>query len=75
MSALELSVEAVNVAMPSVAVEFLIAYMDALRHLGRHADALGVFDRTISVARRYRNRADNPVCLRHVRTAFQRKPE
>ncbi|PMS32245.1 transcriptional regulator [Trinickia symbiotica] len=53
---LEATLDAVDVAMPSVAVIFLIPYIDALRHLERYADALAAFDRAMSIVRRYRDR-------------------
>jgi DNA-binding SARP family transcriptional activator/tetratricopeptide (TPR) repeat protein len=56
VSALEAAVEAVNVAMPSVAALFLIPYMETLTHLARYDDALRTFDTALAIARRYRDR-------------------
>ena len=53
---IEATLDAVNVAMPSAAAIFLVPYMDALRHLGRYADALAAFERAMSIVRGYRDR-------------------
>jgi len=56
LGALEAAVDAVNVAMPSVAVNFMLPYMDALIHLARYEDAVQVSHTILGIARRYRDR-------------------